>query len=69
MRRVQTLALAGFTLVAILLAWAGPGAARIHGEMYCWALDSELPVACDREDEQEEDSGIRLQVFRFQGHR
>jgi hypothetical protein len=53
MRRAGTLALAGFTL----LVWTGPCVARIHGEMYCWALDSELPVACDLEDEEEEVSG------------
>jgi hypothetical protein len=56
MRRVRTLALAGFSL----LAWAGSCAARIHGEMYCWALDSELPVACDQEEEEEEVSGSRF---------
>jgi hypothetical protein len=58
MRRVRTLALAGLAL----LVWAGSGAARIHGEMYCWMLDSELPVACDQEDEEEEVSRIRFQV-------
>jgi hypothetical protein len=61
MTRVRTLALAGSTLLAVLLAWAGSCAARIHGEMYCWALDSELPIACDLEDE-EEVSGVGFQV-------
>jgi hypothetical protein len=60
MRRVpRTLALAG---LLILLAWVGSGAARIYGEMYCWALDAELPVACDEEDEEEEVLVIRDQV-------
>jgi hypothetical protein len=28
--------------------------------MYCWALDSEFPVACDEEADEEE--GFRFQV-------
>ncbi len=61
MNGVRTLALAGLVLLA-WMSWAGSGEARIHGEMYCWALDSELPVACDQEDEEEEVSGIGFQV-------
>ena len=56
MRRVRALALAGLAL----LAWAASGAARIDGEMYCWAPDFEFPVACDQEDGEEEVSGIRF---------
>ena len=50
MRIVAALALAG---LAVIVA-PGPGAARIHGQMYCWAFDSELPVVCDAEDAEEE---------------
>jgi hypothetical protein len=56
MRIAAALALAGLAL----LAAPGQGAARIHGQMYCWALDSELPIVCDAE-EAEEVSGIRDQ--------
>ena len=60
MRIVAALALAGLaTIVA-----PGPGAARIHGQMYCWALDSELPVVCDG-DEAEDEEGFRLQGSGF----
>jgi hypothetical protein len=36
--------------------------------MYCWALDSELPVPCEGEDEEDEGGEIRSQVsgIRFQ---
>jgi hypothetical protein len=40
-----------------LMLGAGSGAARIHGEMYCWAEDSELPVACGEEEEDDETGG------------
>jgi hypothetical protein len=50
MRRLRTLVLAGLALVASMDVVA----ARIHGEMYCWAPDSELPVGCDPEEEDEE---------------
>jgi hypothetical protein len=47
MRIFYWLALAGLAL----LGSASPGAARVHAKMYCWALDSELPVSCDDEDD------------------
>jgi hypothetical protein len=50
MRIAAALALAGLALIAS----TGPGAARIHGQMYCWALDSELPVVCDAEEAEDE---------------
>jgi hypothetical protein len=53
MRIVAALALAGLGLIAS----PGPGAARIHGQMYCWAFDSELPVVCDAEET--DDEGFR----------
>jgi hypothetical protein len=52
MRPLRTLVLAGLALVAAMDVVA----ARIHGEMYCWALDSELPIGCDPEQEDEEAS-------------
>ncbi|HWE15870.1 MAG TPA: hypothetical protein VG758_01610 [Hyphomicrobiaceae bacterium] len=52
MRRLHTLVLAGLALVASMDVVA----ARIHGEMYCWALDSELPIGCEEEDEE---AGLR----------
>ena len=51
MRVYKALALAALAL----LASASPGAARMHTQMYCWAQDSEFPVPCD--DEGEDDSG------------
>jgi hypothetical protein len=59
MKIVAALALAGL----VLIASPDPGAARIHGQMYCWALDSELPVVCDA-DEEEEVSGFQVSGFR-----
>jgi hypothetical protein len=56
MRRVWTLAVAGLAL----LAWTSSGAARIHGQMYCWDPDSEFPVPCGREDDEEEAAGTGL---------
>ena len=48
--------LAGLALACLaLLGWAHGGWARVHGQMYCWALDSELPVACEGGDEEEEE--------------
>ncbi|MBO0764653.1 MAG: hypothetical protein J2P50_08700 [Hyphomicrobiaceae bacterium] len=52
MRIFYCLALAGL----VMLGSASPGAARVHAKMYCWALDSELPVSCEGEDD-EDDSG------------
>lgn len=57
MRIVAALALTGLALIAA----PSPGAARIHGQMYCWALDSELPVVCDAEEAEEEVLGVRFQ--------
>jgi hypothetical protein len=48
---LRILALAGLAL----LGSAQPSAARIHGAMYCWALDSELPVPCSELDDEEEE--------------
>jgi hypothetical protein len=53
MIRLPTLALAALWL----LGWTGQSAARIHGQMYCWALDSELPIPCDAEEEDDEGEG------------
>jgi hypothetical protein len=55
MKIFAALALVGL----VLIASPDPGAARIHGQMYCWALDSELPVVCDAEEAEDEVSGIR----------
>jgi hypothetical protein len=57
MRIFYWLALAGLAL----LGSASPGAARVHAQMYCWALDSELPISCEGEDE-EDDGGDELKV-------
>jgi hypothetical protein len=62
MRIVAALAQTGLALFAA----PGPGAARIHGQMYCWALDSELPVACDAEEA--DDEGFRFQGSGFRGN-
>jgi hypothetical protein len=50
MKVVSALALAGL----MLLAAADRGAARIHSQMYCWELDSEFPVPCEGDDEDDE---------------
>jgi hypothetical protein len=52
-------ALLALTALA-LLASANPGAARMHAQMYCWALDSELPVPCEQEDEEDDGSELRM---------
>jgi hypothetical protein len=52
--RLPTLVLAGLALVAPMDVVA----ARIHGEMYCWALDSELPIGCDPEEEEDEAASL-----------
>ena len=57
MRIVAALALTGLALIAA----PSPGAARIHGQMYCWALDSELPVVCDAEEAEEDVLGVSIQ--------
>jgi hypothetical protein len=50
MRVLRTLVLTALAL----LASAVPGAARVQGQMYCWALDSEFPVPCDPPEEEDE---------------
>ena len=55
MKALRTLALAGLAL----LASAVPGAARVHGQMYCWAYDSEFPVPCEGPEEEEEEQAAR----------
>jgi hypothetical protein len=57
MRILFALALAGLAL----LGSASPGAARVHAQMYCWALDSELPISCEGEDE-DDDGGDELRL-------
>jgi hypothetical protein len=56
MRIFYWLALAGLAL----LGSASPGAARVHAQMYCWALDSELPISCEGEDEEDDGGELRL---------
>jgi hypothetical protein len=58
MRVVSALALAGL----ILLGATDRSSARVQAQMYCWELDSEFPVPCEQEDEDDEVSGIRFQV-------
>ena len=53
MRVVSALALAGL----ILLGATDRSSARVQAQMYCWELDSEFPVPCEQEDE--EDEGFR----------
>src|SRR5262245_57620351 len=55
MRVVSALALAGL----ILLGAADKGSARVHAKMHCWELDSEFPVLCEQDDEDDEASGMR----------
>ena len=45
-----------------LLGSAHPSTARIHGQMYCWGFDSELPVPCDYEEDEEEVSGSGIRI-------
>jgi hypothetical protein len=61
MRVVSALALAGL----ILLGATDRSAARLQAQMYCWELDSEFPVPCEQEDEEDEVSGIRFQGLGF----
>ena len=56
MRIYQALVLAAL----MLLGSGGPGAARMHAQMYCWAQDSEFPVACEQEDDEDDGSGLRV---------
>jgi len=56
MKVVSALALAGL----FLLGATDRGAARVQAQMYCWDADSEFPVACEQEDEDDEASGFRL---------
>jgi hypothetical protein len=35
----------------VLLAWATPGTASVPAQMYCWSEDSEFPVPCDPDDD------------------
>jgi hypothetical protein len=58
MRVVSALALAGL----ILLGATDRSSARVQAQMYCWELDSEFPVPCEQEDDDDEVSGIRFQV-------
>jgi len=58
MRVVSALALAGL----ILLGATDRSSARVQAQMYCWELDSEFPVPCEQEDEDDEVSGIGFQV-------
>jgi hypothetical protein len=60
MRIFAALALAALAL----LAWATPGTARMHAQMYCWTQDSEFPVPCEQDEE--EDEGGELSGFRDQ---
>ena len=55
MRIYGALALAALAL----LASASPGAARRHAQMYCWTQDSEFPVPCEQDDE-EDDGEFRM---------
>ena len=59
MRVVSALALAGL----ILLGATDRSSARVQAQMYCWEFDSEFPVPCEQEDE--EDEGFRGQVPGF----
>jgi hypothetical protein len=43
-----------------LLASASPGAARMHAQMYCWSQDSEFPVPCEQDDEEDDGSELRM---------
>jgi hypothetical protein len=58
MRVISALALAGL----ILLGAADRAPARIPTQMHCWALDSEFPVPCEQDDEDDEvsEAGFRL---------
>jgi hypothetical protein len=53
MRVVAALALAGL----VLLGATDRSSARVQAQMYCWEFDSEFPVPCEQEDE--EDGGFR----------
>jgi hypothetical protein len=53
MRVVSALALAGL----ILLGATDRSSARVQAQMYCWELDSEFPVPCEQEDEEDEGAG------------
>jgi hypothetical protein len=42
-------------IVGLLAAGAaGPGAASLQPQMYCWSGDSEFPVACEDDGEDDE---------------
>jgi hypothetical protein len=58
MRVVSALALAGL----ILLGATDRSSARVQAQMYCWELDSEFPVPCEQEDEEDEGFRGRFQV-------
>ena len=44
-----------YTVLALaalaLLAWGTPGTASVQAQMYCWSEDSEFPVPCDQDDD------------------
>jgi len=50
MMAVRILALVGLALSGSVL----PSSARVQGQMYCWGYDSEFPVPCGPEEEEEE---------------
>jgi hypothetical protein len=66
--RALGLALAGLVAGLVLVATAGPSAARVHATMYCWEADSEFPVPCDDDGDEGDEGDERLlqgSGFRF----
>ena len=54
MRVVVTLALAAVAVIPVGIS----AYARVQPQMYCWAGDAEFPVACDPEEEEENNRAI-----------
>lgn len=62
MKLVSALALAGLFLLGAM----DRGSARVPAQMYCWDADSEFPVACEQDEEDEASHGSRAQTPRRQ---